>query len=174
MKYSLIATLGIVLALTACRKDAEKAFLFEMEYPVDFTINAGLGPYLAHYFEIPNIPTYYDSLLAYHNMEDADVTLIQARKARLISIFNDVNYDFIKSIDVEIYDTQTGTTKYFPAFYRDPVPENTGSTVELIAEETDLTPYLKSDRFNVRIRLELFSAAPQTIESRLILSFAAR
>ncbi len=161
------------LSLQGCRKE-EKGFLFEMEYPVDFTINAGIGPFVTHYFEVQGIPTFADSLFAFHNVQQSVVTDILPRNGQMIPIFTNIDYAFIRSIDIQLYDEVSGTVKSIPAFYRDPVPENTGEIVDLVAEELDLKEFLLKDKVNIRIKLQLFEPAPKTVESRLILKFAVR
>lgn len=170
-KLLLIFFIGLVFV--SCRKP-ERAFLFDMEYPVDFTINAGLGPFTSHYFEIQGIATYADSLFSFHDVDPASIESILPRKGRLVAVFSDVEYDFIKNIEVELYDEVNGTIKRLPAYYRDPVPEKTGSQVDLVSEEVDLKEFILKDHINVRIKLQLYGAAPKTIESRLILEFAVR
>ncbi len=164
----------VVSVMVSCRKDTERAFLFEMEYPVDFTINAGIGPYVSHYFEIQGIQTFADSLFAFHNVDPATIESILPRKGRLVAVFSDVEYDFIKNIEVELYDEVNGSILRLPAYYRDPVPEKTGGQVDLVSEEVDLKDFMLKDKMNFRIKLQLYGAAPKTIESRLILTFAVR
>ena len=164
----------VVSVMVSCRKDTERAFLFEMEYPVDFTINAGIGPYVSHYFEIQGIQTFADSLFAFHNVDPTTIESILPRKGRLVAVFSDVEYDFIKNIEVELYDEVNGSILRLPAYYRDPVPEKTGGQVDLVSEEVDLKDFMLKDKMNFRIKLQLYGAAPKTIESRLILTFAVR
>ena len=164
----------VAVIFSSCRKDNERAFLFEMEYPVDFTINAGIGPYVSHYFEIQGINTFADSLFAFHDVDPTTIESILPRKGRMVAVFTDVEYDFIKNIEVELYDEVNGTVKRLPAYYRDPVPEKTGSQVDLVSEEVDLKEFMLKDKINFRIKLQLYGAAPKTIESRLILTFAVR
>ncbi|HHB79171.1 MAG TPA: hypothetical protein ENK85_08060 [Saprospiraceae bacterium] len=174
MKKSLLV-LFVGLLLVSCRKNNERAFLFEMEYPVDFTINAGIGPFVSHYFEIQDILTFSDSLFAFHEVDPATIESILPQNGRMVAVYaTGVEYDFIKSIDVELYDEVNGSIKRLPAYYRDPVPEKTGSQIDLVSEEADLKEFMLKDHFNCRIRLQLYGAAPQTIESRLILKFAVR
>lgn len=159
---------------SSCRKEPEKPFAFEMEYPVDFTINAGIGPYVTHYFDVQYIPTYVDSLFAFYDFDKANVENILPRTGKLVAVFDNVDYDFIQSIEVELYDQVNGSIKRLPAYYREPVPAKVGSLVELVSEEIDLQELLLKERFNVRIKLKLFIPAPKTVESRLILKFAVR
>jgi len=164
----------LAVVSSSCRKNTEKAFLFEMEYPVIFTINAGIGPYVSHYFEIQGISTFADSLFAYHNVDPTTIESILPRKGRMVAVFADVEYDFIKNIEVELYDEVNGSVLRLPAYYRDPVPEKTGSQVDLVSEEANLKDFMLKDKMNCRIKLQLYGAAPKTIESRLILTFAVR
>ncbi len=172
----IIFILFVGLLFISCRKNTEKAYLFEMEYPVDFTINAGIGPFVTHYFDIQALPTFSDSLFAYHHVDPATIESILPRKGRMEAIFDDVEYDFIKSIEVEFFNAENGQIvgTIVPAFYRDPVPNKTGRVVDLVSEEADLKQFLLKDKMNVRIKLKLFGASPKTIESRLILKFAVR
>ena len=90
------------------------------------------------------------------------------------AFFTNIDYAFIKSIDIQLYDVVNGTVKSIPAFYRDPVPKNTGEIVDLVTEELNLKEFLLKDKINIRIKLQLFESAPKTVESRLILKFAVR
>jgi len=170
----LIFVFLLAVVFISCRKDNERSFIFEMEYPVDFTINAGIGPYVSHYFEVQGVQTFADSLFAFHDVDPTTIESILPRKGRLISVFSDVEYDFIKNIEVELYDEVNGSILRLPAYYRDPVPEKTGDQVDLVSEEVDLKDFILKDKMNFRVKLQLYGAAPKTIESRLILTFAVR
>ncbi len=171
IKRLLLFLLPIIL-LSNCKKDDN--FLFEIPYQAQFTIPAGLNIFGSHIFEIRMIPSRLDSLLAFNNVDPADIKSINGRSARISAVFSNIPYNFVREAYIEVFDANDPDRVWKEGFYRQQVPLNNGSDLDLIASLADLQTFLLEDSFNIRVRLKLREISPEFIESRLDFSLIVR
>jgi len=169
MKNSLIV-LFLSLLFLQCKEEPQ--ILFEMPYRVDFEITAGLNPFDAHYFNSPNINSKVDTLFSVHNVDQNEIISIQPHIGRLSTVFNDVDYDFVRDISVRIYNDDPDDFREI--FYRDELPLNTKGDIDLLPTLTDIQDFVKNDQFNIIVRFEFRNAPPEFIQSRLDYSFEVK
>ena len=167
MKKLYYLLLIVVLSLN-CGK--EEPSLLEMAYRGNFSIPAGLNPFETHFFVIPNIPNNKDPLFNASGLTDADVEMILPRRARINSIFNGPSFDFAEEVFVRIYTDDE--YDYLEVFWRQPVPENTGSNLDLIAGLGNTQRFFTASTFNIIIGFRnLRYVLPQTIDAEIDFSF---
>ncbi len=167
LKFILLVS---IIGLGSCKKD-NSGNRFDMIYPeLYFTIPAGLNPFLIHFIEMRNIPLNKAFYFNQNNVQDPSSTRIQPKSARITSIFGDVDFEFIERISVLVSSTEN-PNQYVEAYYRDPVPLNSGNFLDLIPTLLDLQQIITGDSINVRIRMQLRSPSPVFVESRMDYSF---
>lgn len=167
MRRILIYTvfLASLFLFMGCKKDPVNRF--DMIYPeLYFTIPAGLDPFRIHFIEIRDIPFNKQFYFNQQGVSNPEAVVIQPKSARISSIFGDFDYDFIDRISILIADAER-PDHYFEVYFRDPLPLRVGPFLDLIPTLLDIHQIVKSDRFNLRLRIQLRATTPAFIESRL-------
>ncbi|MEM8906526.1 MAG: hypothetical protein AAGD05_01665 [Bacteroidota bacterium] len=143
----------------------EQVSLLDMPYQVQFTIPAGLSAFENWCFLIENIPNNKNTLFAGAGLEDAEITEIRGKTARLSTIFTDEEYDFIYDISVRIY--KDDPDDYRELFYRAEVPLNASNQLDLIGGDNDVQQYLQEPTFNILVRITPRETLLETFDNRL-------
>ena len=151
MKFFLKITL-IMAILTSISCNKNDKFLLEMPYKQKFSVNAGLDSQKTWFFNIKDIRSSRKELFSVNGIEESEITKINPGKAKLINVFGGDDYGNIEKISVQIFTDDRDKAKEI--FYRDDVPPNTGSDLDLIATLVDLNDYLE-ETFNVFVKINL-------------------
>jgi hypothetical protein len=169
------AVLFLVAMSLGCRKDND-IILFEIPFPnLDFTIQAGLNPLDTWYFNMDNVPTNALNLFDANGVDTSAYSSLIPNTARLVSVFNDVEYDFVYEIAVYLCEAGNQSPKCGKEiFYRFPMPNNPGSIVDIIPNPLEVGDLLLSERVNVQVMLRFISPPPQFVESRLNIDFVVK
>ena len=167
MKFFLKITL-IMAILTSISCNKNDKFLLEMPYKQKFSVNAGLDSQKTWFFNIKDIRSSRKELFSVNGIEESEITKINPGKAKLINVFGGDDYGNIEKISVQIFTDDRDKAKEI--FYRDDVPPNTGSDLDLIATLVDLNDYLE-DTFNVFVKIKFRSPPPVSFENRIEFSF---
>src|SRR5678809_1166235 len=93
----------VCLALFSCNKD-NRPVLFELNHQVDFTIQPGLNTIDTHIYDISPLTSLLHSHLAASGRTIDEVGNIEAKRAILSSVFQDVNLEFVDMVSILIYD----------------------------------------------------------------------
>lgn len=169
--FTLIGLLGILLFST-CKK--ENNGLFDVPMQVDFTVRSGWNTFETYYIPVENIPNTVATLIRQNNLKVEDITSINPKAATITSIFDNQDFNIFREVSVEIYPVNGNPDRSKEAFYRDPVPENTGKNLNMIATLIDGKDILTQERFSLRIRVELREIPRQFVESRLSFTFVVK
>ena len=99
----------------------------------------------------------------------------------MIGIFSNVDYDFIREISVRICSQEESALLAAgqpeecrrEIFWRNPVPEGTGSDLGLVPNENDVQQILRQPTVTYQVKLvsPLRYSTNQFVESRLIMDF---
>lgn len=155
-----------------CKK--EEPFLFEMNYRVDFTIQAGLSPFAGtHIFRIPGIPTNIAQNLQERNLSLEDIESISPKGGLLTAIFDGGEYSFIREVSVKIISSTTNSIKQ-EIFYHPQVPENQNGDLSLAGTLVDAIDFISEETFTIEVELMLRDISPQSIDTRFDFQFAVR
>lgn len=175
MKY-LCFLFGTILLLTSCRNNEDE--VFEMRFELDVVYEAGLSQFEAHFIDSYNIATRIEDLLAASGRSREDITAILPKSAEIVNQQSDISLDFVRNIIVESFDgsilnpdIKENETEIF---FRDPVPVERTTFIQLLPSLPDVKEQLLEDSFNISLRSELRAPPPSTIEARLILRFTAQ
>ncbi|MBP7272969.1 MAG: hypothetical protein KA974_03965 [Saprospiraceae bacterium] len=165
----LISFIILLLSIVGCRKEIEQRF--EIPYEVAFDIPAGLDNFNVHYFDIKNVPTNIDAIVAGNGVTLNDIPAIRPKEFQLTSVLG-IDYDFIYRINIYLFD-ETDPANIKEIAYYDEVPLNTSSFLSVQPSLVDAKPFLSKPYMNVRVRLQLRHPTSEFIESRLRLKFYA-
>lgn len=153
-----------------CGKD--ETILFSMPYQDSFEIPAGLNTIDNHYFVLENIPTNKTSLFNANNVTDEDIVTINPESCRLTAVFNS-EYGFLFDVSVRMYTDDP--LDYKEIFYRENIPENTGSQLDLIPTLVNVRDFMMEETFNVEIVLiRPRVPSPEFIDTIVKFEFAAK
>lgn len=152
MKDLIVLVLPIFL-LMGCRGENEKDVLFEMSYRVEFEIPAGLNTVEDHFFPFRDIDSTLDSLLVFHGYSREDISTVNPKTARLTSIFDGDNYDFIHEFSLYLFNEETNDLSH-EAFWRTEIPLNTRDVLDIPGTLLDGTAFFLEPKFNAELRFD--------------------
>lgn len=147
---------------------------FEMSYRKDFPreIPASASTILSHNFIIDNIESNAQAFYVNNNVTDAGVLRIVPRFAKITAIFGDADFAFINRILVYVYPVGDPSKKT-EVFYREDVPVNTGTFLNLNAGLSDVKSIVGTERFTVEVRIDVRGQPSRNIETRIDFGFFA-
>ncbi len=164
--------LFILLLLTQCRKE-DGEFLFEMPYPNirgDFDLSAGL--LFGYVLPIGPLNTNLEELLTAAMTTEEEVSVIQGASATLSSL-DGVELDFIEEIRLLLCAPGDVSNCQIEVFYLDNIPFNTGSTLRLQPNITNLKDFLiNQPDFRMELELTQLRDFPPQNNLRLRLDFS--
>ncbi len=173
MKRAFLLLLGIAF-LTACKKDGPQTLLTIALPPQTFTVDPSLNAFLTHYLTIGNVQSTALNALQSSNLDTAAIQAIVPSRATVSVLFGGQRLNWIRAMSIRLcpsneQDPNCGRE----IFWRDPVPENAGSSLGLNPSAIDdISNLLLQDRVNIQIKLEqLRSNPPATMDIRVELEF---
>ncbi len=172
LSYLLLAA----LFLTSCGNDENE--IFELNYEVDVVYEAGINQFQVHHIDTWDIPTLIEARLAASGRTIEDIEKILPKSAEIINTRNNIGLDFIRNLTLRVFegslfdpDVKENITEIF---FRDNVPQDRSSSINLIPSLPDVKEHLLEDSFNFTISSELYAPPPNTIEARLRLRFSVQ
>jgi len=167
MKILCQFTLIIAMLMSfSCKKNDQ--FLMEMPYIETFSVNAGLNSLETWFFNIKDIRSNRADLLNANGIDESEITKINPGRAKLLNVLGGNDYENIEKISIHIFKDDPKKAKEI--FYRDNVPTNTGSELELIATLVDLND-IAIDDFNIYVKIKFRNPPAVSFESRVEFSF---
>lgn len=152
--------------------------LFSMTYEFDIVLVAGLSQFEVHFIDSYGIPSRRDEFLAANGRTISDIASIVPKSAELVNRQSGVPLDFIRDITLLIFDgdqfNPNQTDNLTEIFFRESVPQDQRSFINLLPSVPDVKDRLLEDNFNVRFRWQPRFPPPNTVEARLKLVFAAQ
>lgn len=165
MKNKILFLFFGILAMMSCKTDDGPGI--DMLYFEDFSMQAGLNPFVTHFYEFV-LPTQGDFFLG---NERENVDRITNSFARLTNN-EGAPYDFVEAITLNVIDRNTGAI--YEAAFREEIPFDTGSTLNLIPSLTDFKELLSGNEFDLQLRIRLRASPPFSIDrNRLDFGFRA-
>ncbi len=161
---------SLIFLLSNCTKD--EPVLFSMPYQETFEIPAGLNTVDTHYFVLSDISTNKTNFFNANNITDEEVVTINPESCRLTSVLNS-EYDWLFNVSVRMYTDNPDA--YKEIFYRDNIPANTGSQLDLIPTLVNVRDFLVAETFTVEVVLERPRVpSPEFIDTVIRMEFAVR
>ena len=164
-----------LLVLVSCNNEEE---LFEMTYETDVVFSAGISQFEIHFQDMFGINTMSEALLVANNRTTEEVMSIVPKEAQLINIQSSQSLDFIQDISIRIFDgdafNPTDISNITEVFFRENVPQDQRTFINLLPSLPDVKDRLFEERFNISVRSQLRVPPPSTIEARLRVTFAVQ
>ncbi|MEM7104446.1 MAG: hypothetical protein AAF502_15015 [Bacteroidota bacterium] len=143
---------------------------FAMEYVHDIEVPAGIAPIGSTFIVIQNIDSNADLIFNANGALPGEVNDIRTSFLSLQAINPATeNWDFLREITMFI---ETDDLPRLEVGYRDQI-FNTNNTLDMIPSITQLSEYLKSDRFNLIIEFEPNQTTQSFITTRVRVQFQA-
>jgi hypothetical protein len=175
MKYLTFLLLAI-LSLTSCGDNENE--IFEISYDANIFYEAGLSQFEVHFIDNFDIPTLINARLTASGRTREDINKILPKSAELVNIRNDIGLDFIRNLELDVFEGSVLAPNIkenqTEIFFRQDVPQDRSSFIDLIPSLPDVKDYLLEETFNFTIRTELRAPPPNTIEARLRLTFSVQ
>ena len=165
-----IGILLITMSGLSCHKD-NRIELFKMTQVMDFEIKAGLNTIETHFFIQPAVNSSYEAQLELSGFEESLVASIEPRFSQLSTVFQDVDLDFIRIIEIRVVDTFDPIFQR-EVFYLDPVPFNTRTVIRPFPGLTDVREIVSQPTYGIEVRI-VFRFVPQSsYDMRLQMDFS--
>jgi len=163
---SFVLTASLFL-LMGCSKSDDLTGI-QMPYRYQFDVPAGLNPLNTHFFQRSGMLTNANNLLGASDNVDRIIPF----QARLTSLDN-VDFAFVREIEIRVVHRDNPGLE-IPVFYREEIPRNIGTSVDLIPTQADVTDILGADAYDIIVEFRLWSTSGQTFQSDVQLSFLAQ
>ncbi len=173
MKNSILR-IGVLISLFAglmqlsCKND-DRVELFELNFPpppIEFDILPGLNTFDTHIYSFSPIPTRYLERLAASGHSTEEVIAVDAKDARLSSLFGDENLNFITRVSIYIFDPFMPANKV-EFLYLEPIPYKEKNSIRLFPGITDISDWIKEEYIGIEIRLNFREISPALTEMKL-------
>lgn len=153
----------IAMLFSRCGSDLETKA--DLNYAVQFEIQAGLNPFTIWELTIPNIPTNRLDQLTAAGVGEGEVSKIVGKVGFLSTVFAGASFDFIQEVSIEVFSDNPNDSSEI--LYRDQVSQNVGNSLGLNASLPDVQRHLEGERFGVIVRIRPRSSAIQNISAQL-------
>ncbi|MGK0363761.1 MAG: hypothetical protein ACI85O_000814 [Saprospiraceae bacterium] len=165
-----------LLFVTSCKKNKDEIiFPFPLQ-DIDFAIPPTASTFQVHYFNLDNVVTNHEGLFSSNNIDEMSDYRIVPAEASFNVLVGNIDYDFIEQMSIRICNAgDVSENCGIEIFWRQPVPLNVGSILDLIPSDIDIKQYLTQEKVNIQVKLEMLRQnPPQFVETRLLLDFAVR
>lgn len=170
-KQNIFLLIIAFILVNGCSKDPH--YLFEMGYQRDFEIKAGLNTVEEHNFVLNNFNVDTAGNIGSRGLTYSKVNGIFPSTMILQNISSGTALNFLYDVSVLIVDRENPNV-YLEAFYREPVPTDTGIQLDLIPTLADFKQILIKNNFNVRVKFRLRNNSPEFITARLIFKLGVK
>jgi len=104
-----------------------------------------------------------------------EISSIVPKEAQLINRQSNDGLDFIQDITISVFEGDSfnpdEVTNLMEVFFRESVPQDQRSFIDLLPSLPDVKNNLFEEEFNMRVRTQLRVPPPSTIEARLRVTF---
>ena len=155
MNRFLILFIVAAISFSGC-KEIEKLTEFELEYSESFVIPSTHGIAIPIDITTLPIPTNSEAAFSGNNTSDDLIEAIKLNQLDLeVTSPDGGSLSFFKSIEIFILADGLNETRLA---WKDAVPEDIGSKLQLDTSDEDLQEYIKGEEFSLRINAEMREA----------------
>jgi hypothetical protein len=146
---------------------------FEMNYRNAININAGLNTVEIHNFVINDI---LSDTVVYFTANRSSSSRISTILPKTFNIKDNsgVDLNFVTKAEVIISSKTNPNATPTVIYYRDDVPFNNNNSIDMIASNVDLRPFLYQNKYDMKLRLWLRSVTQVSITPEVTWSFLAQ
>lgn len=166
-----ILAAGCILAFSACKKE-DAAPGFDMFYQQEFSLAAGLGPFVTHHYYFKNLNTRYEALLSQYGKTDADITGVLPSAFALSGVFGDADFSVVEEASLRVY-LESDPGDFIEVAYRFPTPLDPSNSLDLIPSLADAKRIMSENRYSIDLALRLRNTTYNEAPVRLSLQFKA-
>ena len=170
-KQNIFLILVAIIIFSGCTKDQH--FLFEMGFQRDFEIKAGLNTVEEHNFVLNNFNVDTAGNLGTRGLTYNKLNGIFPSTMQLQNVSSGAAMNFIYDVSVLIVDKENPNVS-LEAFYREPVPTDTGIQLDLVPTLADFKQILIKNNFDVRVKIRVRNITPEFITARLIFKLGVK
>jgi hypothetical protein len=156
----------------SCLKERELGPGFDMDYVEEFTIPAGIGNFQVHHFYIRDISSRYLAILDQQGKTDADISSILTAEASINGVFSDADYALINQVSLRVFE-EGKPDDWVEIAYREPVPTDPGSRLDLIPTLANSKPFFSKTRYSLDVVIWLRGTTQVETQTRLDLKMRA-
>lgn len=157
-----------MLSFTACKK-VDKLTQFDIEYEVGLVFN-NTSP-ISSPFSIATPPQETNASSEFESNDTRKDKIEQINLTKMyLQITNPPSQDFSFLDEVEIFISAEGLSEISLA-YRENIPNNIGSYLELNVNGNDFKEYIKKDKFTLRVRVVQDEQIFQDVEANCYMKF---
>ena len=167
-----MACLLLAMAIISCGR-SDREILVTVPYQADFEIPAGLNPALEHVVTIPNLSNSFLGLLNQNGIDTARIVSVEAGRGDLIEISGIADLNFVLDVEVILF-TDNNTDDGKEIYFRENLPLNTGSTINLFQSLSNVEDLVFRENLGVEIRFRRLRApSPATLNIRFQFELSA-
>jgi hypothetical protein len=169
MRKISILILPLVLAITFACSEIDKILTFNIENEANFSIPSTIGINSPFIIQTPDIQTNSTQEFANNNTKKDLVNDVKLSALNLkITSPTNTNFSFLKSIN--IYISAEGVAEKRVAYLTD-IPDNVGSSIDLIPTNEKLDEIIKQDKYSIRTEVVTDKTFFQDIEIHAKMNF---
>ncbi len=154
---------------SSCQKGGEEVFLFNIER--EFNIPTSLNTIETHFFQLKNVPTFFEQRLTQYGLTSERVSTINPGNGFLTAKFKDVDWTFVREVEIDVVSRVDNNNRAQVFYIRSP-DYNDRSKVGMFNTFADVSEILLEDTVDLEVRIKIISFVPGNIIGVLNLEFA--
>lgn len=162
MKFYFLILMSMI-GLLSCSKDNDLVYDFRLQ--TSLNVPPSLNTLETHYFFIRELPTFYKANLESRGISSEAVSLVNSSRGIFSTRFTSYDLAFIRLVTVSAISRKSG--KRVEMFYREDVPFNEDSDLQMISSLGNLKEILAEETMDLEIRLEFRSFPPPGLTLQL-------
>lgn len=161
---------AMVLFTSSCKKDSDP--LFTMDTEARFTIPAGLNTVETFFFQIRDVPTFFDVFSSTVNLDSVEITQLIGRDCNMKPVSEAIDLDFIHSMNIFILNPSDSTDRY-EIFFMDVIEFGSKNNIRLFNSVVDVQEFMRRERVDLQVEVTFRQVTFRTVEYELDMSFSA-
>lgn len=162
---------SILLLLNACNDDNVNVVRI-LPYTLSWEVPAGLNNFDTHFFEFNRIDNRASEFFG-SELPLSEVKSVRARRADLVLLGNNINFDEVRSVEVWIYSDQDNEKDY-EVFYTLDLRNRSGrQAISLIPSLSDISDLYVDDSFTIEVRINFWTVSSTSLPVRMEWEFEA-
>jgi len=174
MKKIQFYILGLIISslvfASSCGEDFNP--LFTMETDARFQIDAGLNTINTYFFQLRDVPTFFDVFSAGVNLDSAEISQIIGRDCMMNPVGDIVDLDFIHSINVYILDPSDINQRY-EIFFTNIIEFGSKERIRLFNSVVDVQDFMREPTVNMEVEINFRQIPLRTVQYQLDMGFSA-
>lgn len=155
---------------SACGDENEP--LFTMETEARFTIPAGLNTIETYFFQLRDVPTFFDVFSSAVNLDSVDINQLIGQNCILNPVGDVIDLDFINDMNIYILDPSDPNIRH-EIFFRENIELGSKDNLRLFNSIVDVQEFMKLPDIDMEVEVRFRQITFRTVEYQLDMDFAA-